>query len=371
MRAILAVLVFGLGCAAQVTQVPGGGGGGAPSGAAGGDLGGTYPDPTVLKLNSVLLSSLNGPNCYTAGVPHSCTFSELLTLWTGTKSSSTVPLGDGTMGTVSNALAGDVTGTAAASVVQKINGTALSGLATGLLKNTTASGVPSIAVAGTDYVGGQASLSATGCIPYQNGSSGLLTCDSGFTFTAANSPAAANLLVTRSYAGTLLGLIIENTNTSNAVYGGFQAGNNSAVIQVNGQSKGGTTIGGVANASLSYLQFSGNNTMMIATQLHWVTNSTIRQTIDNSGNVTNTLGTKGRCTSGSNATCGTATLSSGAVTVSTTAIASGDKVRLTLQTCSTCGAISVGTVTAGTSFIVNSTNGADASVVFWEIVGVV
>jgi hypothetical protein len=35
--------------------------------------------------------------------------------------------------------------------VAKINGTALSGLATGLLKNTTSTGVPSIAVAGTDY----------------------------------------------------------------------------------------------------------------------------------------------------------------------------------------------------------------------------
>src|SRR5579864_1158426 len=44
-------------------------------------------------------------------------------------------------------LGGDVTGTCAASVVQRINGTALSGLATGILKNTTSTGVPSIAIA--------------------------------------------------------------------------------------------------------------------------------------------------------------------------------------------------------------------------------
>ena len=52
------------------------------------------------------------------------------------------------------ALTGDVTTTAGslATTVGKINGTSLSGLSTGLLKNTTTTGVPSIAVAGTDYL---------------------------------------------------------------------------------------------------------------------------------------------------------------------------------------------------------------------------
>ena len=44
-------------------------------------------------------------------------------------------------------LAGDLSGTAAAPTVKGINGTALSGLSTGILKNTTTTGVPSIAVA--------------------------------------------------------------------------------------------------------------------------------------------------------------------------------------------------------------------------------
>ena len=51
-------------------------------------------------------------------------------------------------------LSGDVSGSGAtsiASTVTGLNGTNLAGLATGLLKNTTSTGVPSIAVAGTDY----------------------------------------------------------------------------------------------------------------------------------------------------------------------------------------------------------------------------
>lgn len=53
-------------------------------------------------------------------------------------------------GLVSNAThTGDATGSTALTVV-RINGVALSGLGTGLLKNTTGTGVPSIAVSGTD-----------------------------------------------------------------------------------------------------------------------------------------------------------------------------------------------------------------------------
>jgi hypothetical protein len=48
---------------------------------------------------------------------------------------------------VSADLTGDVTSVGSATTVKQINGTALSGLATGILKNTTATGVPSIAIA--------------------------------------------------------------------------------------------------------------------------------------------------------------------------------------------------------------------------------
>jgi len=92
------------------------------------------------------------------------------------------------------------------------------------------------------------------------------------------------------------------------------------------------------------------------------------------GSVEIGLGGKYQCAHGSNATCGVSTLSSGTVTVSTTAIGAlaasggaGFVVKLVLETCSSCGSLSVGTVTGGTSFVINSTNGSDASHVYWEI----
>jgi len=49
-------------------------------------------------------------------------------------------------------LTGDVTSLGNAATVVKINGTSLAELSTGILKNTTTTGVPTIATAGTDYV---------------------------------------------------------------------------------------------------------------------------------------------------------------------------------------------------------------------------
>ena len=94
-------------------------------------------------------------------------------------------------------LTGDVTGTGTGSftsTVTKINGTSLAGLATGILKNTTSSGVPTIAVAGTDY---QAPLTAgTGVAISTN------IVSIGQTITTSSSPSFAGINYNGSTSGT-------------------------------------------------------------------------------------------------------------------------------------------------------------------------
>lgn len=66
---------------------------------------------------------------------------------------------------------------------------------------------------------------------------------------------------------------------------------------------------------------------------------------------------------------GSAALVAGTKTVSTTAVATGDKVFLTrLVTGGTVGNLSVGTITDATSFVINSDSATETSTVAWLIV---
>ncbi|MEU9323183.1 glycosyl hydrolase family 28-related protein [Streptomyces canus] len=84
------------------------------------------------------------------------------------------------------------------------------------------------------------------------------------------------------------------------------------------------------------------------------------------------IGTAGRglrVAEGSNAKMGTATLTAGAVTVSTTAVTANSRIFLTSQSGTTnAGFLSVSTRTAGTSFAIASSNASDARTVAWMIV---
>lgn len=73
---------------------------------------------------------------------------------------------------------------------------------------------------------------------------------------------------------------------------------------------------------------------------------------------------------GTNATMGTATLSSGTVTVSTTKVTANSRIFITINggTLTNVGSTYISARTAGTSFVISSTNILDASNVAWIIV---
>jgi hypothetical protein len=82
-----------------------------------------------------------------------------------------------------------------------------------------------------------------------------------------------------------------------------------------------------------------------------------------------TAGNKLLIATGSNASAGTGTLSSGTVTISTTAVTASSLIFLTDTSSGiNIGTLSVGTITAATSFVVNSSNVADASTFNWIII---
>jgi hypothetical protein len=113
-------------------------------------------------------------------------------------------------------LLGDVTGTQAATVVGKINGTSLATLNTGLLKNTTATGVPSIAIAGTDYIEPSGTFFiGTTSIPLNRASAPQILTDLSIDGTAENvtgTVAVANGGTGLTAAGTK-GQVLTSTGT--------------------------------------------------------------------------------------------------------------------------------------------------------------
>lgn len=66
---------------------------------------------------------------------------------------------------------------------------------------------------------------------------------------------------------------------------------------------------------------------------------------------------------------GRATLAGGTVTVSTTAVKAGSVILLTaIGAPVNLGILSVGTIVAGTSFVINSANVLDGSTVCWAVI---
>jgi hypothetical protein len=110
--------------------------------------------------------------------------------------------------------------------------------------------------------------------------------------------------------------------------------------------------------------FAGTDTAInTSTGAVTVWNTSTLQTVTGRGATTN------NAISITNTTTSCTSLSaSGTVTVSTTAVTASSIILLTLQNCSTCGTPYISAKTAGTSFVITSTNVLDGSIVAYQII---
>jgi hypothetical protein len=145
---------------------------------------------------------------------------------------------------------------------------------------------------------------------------------------------------------------------------------------------------GIRNGGVDCIEFgsSGSLNMLVSGQSIKPFNGSTSIDLGLTGNRFNTLWMKGSITGsscdliletagrgikikeGSNARMGQATLVGGTVTVSNTSVTANSRIFLTCAVVGgTQGMLSVGTLTASTSFVINSSNGADTSTVNWFI----
>lgn len=165
---------------------------------------------------------------------------------------------------------------------------------------------------------------------------------------------------TPEYTGTL-GQVEFNRNRVEATAGSTAQGVQiRGVSPANSLTRAGVRANEVKGYSIGlYLRFAQE---MVAEENRLVGNTT---PITQSGN-TMYVGSGNRFASGA-AWSGQVQLSSGTKTVSTGEVVAGDSILLSTVVGSTQGFLNVGTIVAGTSFVIHSSNASDASMVYWEI----
>lgn len=122
----------------------------------------------------------------------------------------------------------------------------------------------------------------------------------------------------------------------------------------------------VTNTASLYITAASTATVTGANYSLWVDDGLVR--FDNNLQLA-TAGGKFLINAGANGSVGQATLVGGTVTVNTTAVTAASLIFVTVATPGgTQGNLSIGTIVAGTSFVINSTSGTETSVVNWWIV---
>jgi hypothetical protein len=223
----------------------------------------------------------------------------------------------------------------------------------------------------TAFQAGQATSDVTYTLPTADGTSGqsLTTNGSGALSWASRWSLTGN-------AGTNPATDYIGTSNAQPVMFGYNGNKIGKLYQESGDTKSDFIL---YSPNLSkFTQIGSDQTWNVSqyyttlTSIEFWSNANKALTLDGSqnasfmGNIIAGIEGKGlQVKEGSNARMGTATLSSGTVTVSNTSITANTRVFLTLQNCSGCGNVYLGTVTAGASFVIKSTNVSDASTVAW------
>ena len=264
-----------------------------------------------------------------------------------TKLSGITTLSGSNTGDQTISITGDVTAAgsvgALTSTVTKLNGTALSGLATGILKNTTATGIPSIAVkaditalgiassgANSDITSLQAGVSAPGL----TGNANNAVAAAGTTQGTATVLAADTNVVTSGTGG----VIAQATVAANKIVTVI----NRSGVSINLYPAVGHTFDGLAANTAISIPNNGFIELIASSTTSWntsyqaitqgayvigaVANATLAASVTTNANLTGVVTSVGNATSIANSAITNAMLANSSVTIGSTAVALGATV---------------------------------------------